>query len=117
MRVEVCLEERGRGEESSSAEELMDCKINIVMYSVARFIAESAMGQKKQEISGPDQVLEIASGFQKSRILLTAFELDIFTAIGGESLSSADVAHKIGARPKSTDRMLNALCAMGLLAK
>lgn len=75
------------------------------------------MEHKKQELSGPEQIIEIAAGYQKSRILLTAFELDIFSAIGEGSLSSEVAAHKIGARPKSTDRLLNALCALGLLEK
>jgi predicted O-methyltransferase YrrM len=68
-------------------------------------------------VTGPDQIVEMASGYQKSRIILTAFELDVFTAVGGGMVSAEDVARKIGANAKSTERFLNALCAIGLLEK
>ncbi len=56
-------------------------------------------------------------GFQASRVLLTAVELDLFTAIGETARVSADVAGAVGATPRSTDRLLNALCALGFLVK
>ena len=64
-----------------------------------------------------EEILETASGYQKSRIILTAFELDVFTVIGKDSLSSEEIARAIQAKPRSTDRLLNALCAVGLLRK
>jgi precorrin-6B methylase 2 len=72
---------------------------------------------KKPEISGPEQIIDMASGYQKSRIILTAFELDIFSAIGAGFKSSEGISQKIGAKQKSTERLLNALCAMGFLRK
>ena len=71
----------------------------------------------KPRITGPDQIIEMASGYQKSRIILSAFELDVFTAIGNGMVSAEDVARTICAQPKSTERFLNALCAIGLLEK
>jgi predicted O-methyltransferase YrrM len=68
-------------------------------------------------ITGPDQIIEMAAGYQKSRIILTAFELDVFTAVGGGMVSAEDVARAIGANAKATERLLNALCAIGLLEK
>ncbi|MEW5983223.1 MAG: methyltransferase [Acidobacteriota bacterium] len=62
-------------------------------------------------------IRETAIGFQASRVLLTAVELDVFTAIGEGSTTSDEVALAIGARPRSTDRLLNALCALGFLTK
>ncbi len=64
-----------------------------------------------------DYILELASGYQKSRIILTAFELDIFTIIGTGSMRSSEVAGSMCAPNKSIDRLLNALCALGLLKK
>jgi SAM-dependent methyltransferase len=71
----------------------------------------------KQEITDPGQILDMAAGYRQSRIIITAFELDIFSAIGAASLAAADVACKIDAMPKSTERLLNALCALGFLRK
>ena len=55
--------------------------------------------------------------YQKPRVLLTAFELGIFTAIGDGSRTSSDVAKELGCAERSTDRLMNALCALGLLTK
>jgi predicted O-methyltransferase YrrM len=56
-------------------------------------------------------------GFQASRVLLTAVELHVFTILGGVSRSSTEIAAIAGTDPRATDRLLNALCAMGLLQK
>ncbi|OHD66295.1 MAG: hypothetical protein A2176_07345 [Spirochaetes bacterium RBG_13_51_14] len=68
-------------------------------------------------ITTPEQIIEMGSGYQKSRILLTAFELEIFTAIGNRAISKDEVARAIGANPKSTEQLLNVLCAIGFLHK
>ncbi|MBP7736928.1 MAG: methyltransferase domain-containing protein [Spirochaetes bacterium] len=68
-------------------------------------------------ISGPDQIIEMASAFQKSRIILTAFELDVFTVIEGGRATSGEVASLLHADERAVDRLLNALCALGFLLK
>lgn len=66
----------------------------------------------------PIDIREIASGFQRSRVLLTAFELGIFTALSKEvGRSSAQIARKLGTDKRATDRLMNALCGMGFLQK
>ena len=65
----------------------------------------------------PASIREAATGFQASRILLTAVELRIFSVIADEGATSAEIAARIGGDPRATDRLLNALCAMGLLWK
>jgi SAM-dependent methyltransferase len=65
----------------------------------------------------PVSIREVATGFQASRVLLTAIELRVFSAIGGDALTSAEVAGCLGSDARATDRLLNALCAIGLLWK
>ncbi len=65
----------------------------------------------------PENLRDLAMSFQKSRILLSAFELDVFTALGEGARSSREVAETVGADARGTDRLLNALCALGLLSK
>lgn len=55
--------------------------------------------------------------FQQSRVVLTAVELDVFTVLGDEARPSSEVAARVGTDPRATDRLLNALVAMGLLEK
>jgi SAM-dependent methyltransferase len=65
----------------------------------------------------PRSILDIATAFQRSRALLTAYELEIFTVLNDESRTSGEVASAIGCDPRATDRLMNALVAMGLLEK
>lgn len=64
-----------------------------------------------------EQIRGTAYAFQESRILLTAHELGLFTAIGNGRHSSAGIASLLGTDPRATDRLMNALCAIGLLEK
>ena len=64
----------------------------------------------------PDDLQEKIRGFQESRVILTAIELDVFTAVGAGA-TAADVAAKIGADTRATEMLLNALVAVGLLTK
>ena len=65
----------------------------------------------------PQGLLEMASAFQKSRVLLTAHELGVFTVLGDERRSSTEVAWALGTDARATNRLMNALCAIGLLEK
>lgn len=64
-----------------------------------------------------EDIHSLARGFQESRVFLTAFELDIFTVIGNNEMSSAEIAGKIKADSRATDRLLNALCVTGAIKK
>ncbi|MGC8792137.1 MAG: methyltransferase [Bryobacteraceae bacterium] len=64
----------------------------------------------------PDGLLERINAFRESRLLLTAIELDIFTAVG-EGATAAEVAGRAGTDPRATEMLLNALAAVGVLGK
>jgi (2Fe-2S) ferredoxin/2-polyprenyl-3-methyl-5-hydroxy-6-metoxy-1,4-benzoquinol methylase/DNA-binding CsgD family transcriptional regulator len=64
----------------------------------------------------PDDLNARIRAFQESRAILTALELDIFTAVG-EHASPAEVAGRLDTDPRATEMLLNALTAMGLLLK
>jgi predicted O-methyltransferase YrrM len=66
--------------------------------------------------TAPDQLLQTIRGFQESRVILTALELDIFSATGNGA-GTEEVARRIHADPRATGMLLNALTAMGLLTK
>ena len=73
---------------------------------------------KARDESGalPDDLERSINGFRDSRVLLTAVELNVFTAVG-EGADAAAVARKLGTDPRATKSLLNALVAPGLLAK
>jgi SAM-dependent methyltransferase len=66
---------------------------------------------------GADDIHGMARAFFRSRILLTAYELGLFTALGEAGKTSAEVAKELGTDPRATDRLMNALTVLGLLDK
>ena len=64
----------------------------------------------------PDDLSHTIRGFQESRVVLTALELDLFTAVG-QNATVSEISRKIGTNPRATEMLLNALVSMGLLAK
>ena len=64
-----------------------------------------------------ESLRELAYGFQRARVLLTGYELDLFTQLGQEWKPSTDIARLIKAEARATDRLMNALVAVGLLRK
>jgi (2Fe-2S) ferredoxin/predicted O-methyltransferase YrrM len=74
--------------------------------------------QRAREAAGalPDDLNERIRAFQESRAILTALELDLFTAVGDGS-DAVEVAAKLGADPRSTEMLLNALASLRLLVK
>jgi 3-hydroxy-5-methyl-1-naphthoate 3-O-methyltransferase len=63
-----------------------------------------------------DEMIDLARTFMQSRILLSAIELDLFSAVG-EGATAPAVAAKLGADTRATETLMNALAALELLAK
>ena len=64
----------------------------------------------------PEDLLLTIRGFQESRAILTAIELNIFAAVG-DGATASQVAAKLSTNPRSTEMLLNALTSMGMLTK
>jgi SAM-dependent methyltransferase len=65
----------------------------------------------------PNTIREYAASFQKSRILLSGFELDIFTNIDEAGITARQIAHKLQLDEHGCDRLLNALVSLGFITK
>lgn len=70
-----------------------------------------------EEIKSPENIRDIANAFRASRVLLTAFELKIFTVLDKHMMTSEEVSQKLNTDTRATDRLMNALCGMGILKK
>ncbi len=77
---------------------------------------QAAMKAKDAAGALPDDLAQTIRGFQESRAILTAIELDAFTAVANGA-SAAQSAQKMNTDARATDMLLNALAALGLLAK
>ena len=49
-------------------------------------------------------IMDMTRAFQRSRILLTGYEIGVFTGLGDESKSSFEVATALGTGDRATDR-------------
>jgi predicted O-methyltransferase YrrM/DNA-binding CsgD family transcriptional regulator len=87
--------------------------------------AEMAVNREKRlavmrarETAGalPDDLNDRLRAFQQSRVILTALELDLFTAIG-DGATAADIAARIQADPRATEMLLHALASLQLVSK
>jgi (2Fe-2S) ferredoxin/SAM-dependent methyltransferase/DNA-binding CsgD family transcriptional regulator len=73
---------------------------------------------KAQDASGalPHEFHQQVRGFQESRIILTAIELDVFSHLV-EGATAEQTAERLDCDPRATGILLNALAALGLLVK
>jgi len=78
----------------------------------ARFLASA----KAREAAGvvPDDLMGMIRGYQESRIMLTAIELDVFTAIA-PGATAAEAAKRCRTERRATELLLNALVALGVV--
>jgi hypothetical protein len=68
----------------------------------------------------PEDLDALVRGFQPSRTVLTAIELDVFTALSqgpDAGATSGDVASRTSTSPHGMEALLNALVSLGLLLK
>jgi (2Fe-2S) ferredoxin/ubiquinone/menaquinone biosynthesis C-methylase UbiE len=64
----------------------------------------------------PDELAQSIRGFQESRVILTALELDLFTAIGSGA-TAAQAAATAGTDARATEMLLHALASLELVRK
>lgn len=69
------------------------------------------------EIKSAEDLRQIANAFRESRTFLTAFELKLFSVLDNHMMTADEIAQKINSNPRATDRLMNALCSMGILKK
>ena len=63
----------------------------------------------------PDAILQTAFGFWGSKVLLTAVEFGLFTALGDRRLTGAQLGAELGLHPRGTADFFDALVAMRFL--
>jgi SAM-dependent methyltransferase len=63
------------------------------------------------------QILDIAGAFRPACVIGAAAELDLWTTLGGQSLTAEQMAEKLGCDPRAIAMLLDAVAALGLLDK
>jgi len=65
----------------------------------------------------PGPLLQLGTGFQASKVLLSAVELGVFGALGGGPRTAAELQEGLGLHPRSALDFLDALVALGMLER
>ena len=76
----------------------------------------AAMAAREKAGMLPDRLDQMIRGYMPSRCILTALELDIFTAVG-DGANAEQIGTRVHANARAVGMLLNALVALGLLSK
>jgi hypothetical protein len=63
----------------------------------------------------PDHIMQIATAFWPSKVLLTAVELDLFTVLGDRALTASELGERLALHPRGTYDFFDALVALKFL--
>jgi hypothetical protein len=73
------------------------------------------MGGMNPPVLSPDAILQTAFGFWGSKVLLTAVEFGLFTALGGRRRTGAQLGGELRLHPRGIADFFDALVAMKFL--
>jgi len=65
----------------------------------------------------PDAILSLGFAFWGSKVLLSAVELEVFTTLGLGARTGRQLEAALGLAPRATEDFLDALVALGMLAR
>jgi len=65
----------------------------------------------------PANILEVGTAFQKSKTLLSAVSLDLFSHLGDDAMTGAEIGQRLGLHPRAIYDFLDALVALRFLER
>jgi len=65
----------------------------------------------------PGHIMETATAFMASKVLLTAVEFDLFSTLGAGSMTAAELGETLGVHPAKRYDFFDALVALGFLGR
>ncbi len=109
---------RSHFEEDTPVERLMCADLAALRAEILSNREKALAARRQREAAGvlPDELNDLIRGFQEGRAVLTALELDLFTAVG-DGARAAEAAARVGTDPRATEMLLNALASLRLLSK
>jgi len=109
---------RSHFEENTPVERLARTDAAAVRAEMLANRAKRLAAMKARDAAGalPDDLQDRVRAFQESRAILTALELDVFTALG-DGATAAEAAARTGTDARAMEMLLHALASMGLVSK
>jgi precorrin-6B methylase 2 len=68
-------------------------------------------------MNDPSRIMQIGTGFWASKVLLSAVELELFTALAAGGMTRAELETRVGLHRRASADFLDALVALGLLER
>jgi hypothetical protein len=65
----------------------------------------------------PSHIMQTATAFWASKVLLTAVEFDLFTVLGDDSMTAKELGNKLGIHPRGIYDFFDSLVASGFLER
>jgi SAM-dependent methyltransferase len=65
----------------------------------------------------PARIMEVGMGFWPAKVLLSALELGLFTALGGKAMTGAELQAALGLHSRANPDFFDALLALGFLER
>ena len=65
----------------------------------------------------PSHIMQVGMGFWPSKTVLSAVELELFTELGGESMTGEELRERLGLHPRAIPDFPDTLVALGLLER
>src|SRR5262249_48775053 len=65
----------------------------------------------------PDHIVELGTGFWRSKVLLSAVELGVFSALAQGPLDGETLRTRLGIHPRSARDFFDALVALGMISR
>ena len=65
----------------------------------------------------PARIMEVGMSFWPAKVLLSALELQLFTALGGSAMRGAELQQTLGLHPRANPDFFDALLALGFLER
>src|SRR5262249_41575366 len=65
----------------------------------------------------PSRIFEIGCGYRAAKVLLSAIELGIFTALSEQPLDAASLTRRLGLHGRGAEDFFDALAALGFLER
>lgn len=82
-----------------------------------RLFQSRILGPALRRFGGPQHILEMGMAFWSSRLILTAVECGVFTALAAGPMSGPQLIEAFGWHPRAAGDALDALVALGLLRR
>jgi 3-hydroxy-5-methyl-1-naphthoate 3-O-methyltransferase len=94
------------------------CPLALQQQAFQGSIFKAHMNPKQQALPcPPSELLDLATGYQRSQTFFTLIELGVPTLLNNCALTSVEIAKKLGIHPLAADRFLNACAGLGLLER